>query len=186
MSPESDEVTLVWNSLEGGTYLVASSGDLGTWKTLTATQVASSAASETSLRIAAAVPRPGKEFFRVTRTALTAYDSTGGGNTGGGGGGGGTTQPLTAVSPAAGDRGTTVTVTFTLGGTPPPGPVNPTSATLGTISGTQILRSGNSVSARFVLPANAAIGPVTAAVVFPGPPGTGNVTFNLANGFMIR
>lgn len=186
VAPGTDEVTLVWDSLEGGTYRVETSRDLKSWSTFSSLLPAATSASETRTNIAPANPKPDASFFRVTRTALAAYDSTGGGNTGGGGGGGGAGQPLTAVNPTVGDRGTTITVTFSLGGMTPPANIAPSSATLGTIVGTSIVRNGNNVSARFVLPANTVPGAVTASVIFPGPPGMGNVTFSLANGFTVR
>jgi hypothetical protein len=175
------EVTLAWNALEGGTYTVERSTDLKTW-------------SATEAGIAAVLDRgtlrtstPGDAgFFRVRTTALAAFDPATGTATNGGGGGtpvGG--PPLTSVSPNTATRGTTVTLTMVLGGTTPPATLAPTSALLGTISGTDLQRSGATVTARFVIPANAASGPQTVSVTFPGPPGQGAVTFSLANAVTI-
>jgi hypothetical protein len=176
------EVTLVWNALEGGTYTVERSTDLKTW-------------SATEAGIAAVLDRgtlrtstPGDAgFFRVRTTALAAFDPATGTATNGGGGGGTPVggPPLTSVSPNTATRGTTVTLTMVLGGTTPPATLAPTSALLGTISGTDLQRSGATVTARFVIPANAASGPQTVSVTFPGPPGQGAVTFSLANAVTI-
>lgn len=174
------EVTLVWSTVEGGTYQVESSPNLTTWTT-NVTGVAavgnvgsSPASASTNLN-----------FFRVRQTALASYDSVTNSTTTGGGGGGGGGPVLAGVTPNSASHGTTVTLTMTLGGMAPPTAVNPTSATLGTIAGTSVSRSGGTVTAQFTIPANAAPGAVTVSVVFPGPPGMGDVTFTLANGFTI-
>lgn len=171
------EVTLVWSAVEGGMYQVESSTNLTTWRTNT-TGVA--AVGNVGCQVAATVSNP--DFFRVTQTALASYDSvTNSTNPGGGGGG----PALTNVTPNSGARGTTVTLTMTLGGMAPPAGINPNSALLGAITGTNISRNGTTVTARFAIPANVTPGAVTVSVVFPGPPGMGNVTFTLANGFTI-
>ena len=85
---------------------------------------------------------------------------------------------LASVTPASATRGSTVRVTFVLGGQAPPANLQPASASLGAIAGTAISRAGAQVSATFTLPANATPGRVNAAVVFPGPPGMGTVTFS--------
>ena len=170
------EVTLVWSALEGGTYQVESSPDLAVWKTN-----AAGIAAVGSLGSSVAVANASLDFFRVTRTALAAFDSVTNVTTGGGGTGGGAT--LASVAPNSGSRGSAVTLTMTLAGMAPPAAVNPTSASLGGIAGTNLTRTGTTVTARFVIPANANPGPVTVSVVFPGPPGMGTVTFSLVNGF---
>jgi hypothetical protein len=177
-----DEVTLVWSAVEGGTYQVESSPNLTAWST-NATGVAAvgNRGSHTLSGTGTANPA----FFRVTQTALAEYDpATGTTNNGGGGGGGGPT--LGGIAPTSGQHGTSVALTITLGDMAPPAQVNPTSATLGTIAGTQVKRSGGTVTATFAIPANATPGAVTVSVVFPGPPGQGDVTFTLANGFTVR
>ena len=92
---------------------------------------------------------------------------------------------LAEVNPDRGNRGITVTLMMTLGGMAPPTDVNPRSATLGITSGTHLTRNGATVTALFAIPADAAPGAVTVSVVFPGPPGMGDVTFSLVNGFTI-
>lgn len=177
------EVILEWSSLEGGTYRLDSSPDLKTWKTLAASQAATADSARTA--IAVLVSNVDQEFYRVTRTSVADYDSTGGGGgTGGPGGGGG--PALASVLPMQGNRGTTVTLSMTIAGMAPPANISPTSASLGGIVGTTLVRNGAVVTARFAIPANAIVGPVTVSVVFPGPPGMGLVTFSLVNGFTIQ
>ena len=92
---------------------------------------------------------------------------------------------LTSVSPNTAARGTTVSLTMILGGMTPPTTVAPTSALLGTLSGNNVQRNGNTVTATFTIPATAPSGSQTVSVIFPGPPGQGPVTFSLANAFRI-
>jgi hypothetical protein len=181
----ASEVTLVWNALEGGTYSVERSTDLKNW-TNAQTNIAAVKDQGTLL-----TATPGDaEFFRVRQTALAAFDPATGTATGGGGGGGGGEVPpggpaLTSVSPNTSARGTTVSLTMILGGMTPPPTLAPTAALLGTLSGSNVQRNGNTVTATFTIPANAPSGSQTVSVTFPGPPGQGAVTFTLANAFTI-
>ncbi len=175
---------LTWTGIEGGGYRVERSEDLKSWTSVGETTVT---AGDQALVSTASATDMG--VFRVrlgSVAAQDAVDSVTGGGGGGNGGGGIGGPPITSVAPGSGTRGTSVRVTFTLGGMVPPPNIQPTSASLGTWVGTAIARNGAQVSATFNLPANAAPGPVNAAVVFPGPPGMGNVTFSLANGFIIQ
>ena len=180
------EVTLVWSAVEGGTYQIESTPDLKAW-TPNATGIA--AVGDIGSKAVAGTAAP--DFFRVTRTALADHDSvtnsatTGGGGPGGGGGVGVAGPALASVTPKSGTRGTTVTLTMTLGGNPPPAAVLPRSAALGTITGTGVSRSGTTVTAQFTIPAGTSPGSVTVSVVFPGPPGMGDVTFSLVDGFTV-
>ena len=187
-SPEvsGGKVTLVWSAVEGGTYQVETSSNLTTWSAQGAPVTATSNLAGTT-NTSAGNPN----FARILRTAVANHDSvtnsTTGGGTGGDPGGGGPT--LSGISPVSGNRGTSVVVTLMLAANsqppPPPAGVNPTSATLGAFPGTKLTRNGNNITASFAIPANAPTGPVTVSLVFPGPPGMGNVTFTLANGFTI-
>jgi hypothetical protein len=174
---------LTWNGIEGGGYSVERSEDLKSWTAVGAVTATAGDTASVSLASAGEVAA-----FRVRLGSVAAHDAVdsttgGGGNNGGGGAGG---PPIASVAPGSGARGTSVRVTFTLGGMAPPANVQPASASLGTLVGTALARNGTQVSATFNIPANAAPGPVNAAVVFPGPPGMGNVTFSLANGFIIQ
>ena len=92
---------------------------------------------------------------------------------------------LTSVSPNTGARGSSVSLTMILGGMTPPLTLAPTSALLGTLSGSNLQRNGNTVTATFTIPATAPSGSQTVSVIFPGPPGQGTVTFSLTNAFRI-
>ena len=168
----SGTVTLVWSSVEGGTYRVESASALTNW----VPKVASvSAAANAVVTQSAASTSGSSEFYRVGLTAVASYDTAG---TGGGGGG--------AVAPGGtATRGTTVTVTITLLTTPPQPPANvvPISVTLaGTIVGTAISRPAvGTAQATFVIPANAPTGAQNIVVVFsPGP------TYTLTGGLTIQ
>ena len=171
---------LSWTGIEGGGYTVERSQDLEVWTSVADATVAGGNAAAVTVASAGDVAA-----FRVRLNAVAAHDAVDG--TGNNNGGGGATGPaLASVAPGSGTRGTSVRVTFTLGGMAPPANIQPTSASLGTLVGTALARNGTQVSATFNIPANATPGRVTAAVVFPGPPGMGNVTFSLANGFTIQ
>jgi len=169
---------LTWNGVEGGGYTVERAEDLKSWTSVGETTISAGNTGSAAVASAGDVAA-----FRVRMISVAAHDAVDGTNNGGGGVDG---PALASVTPSSGARGTSVRVTFTLGGQAPPANVQPAAATLGTILGTAITRNGTQVSATFVLPANAVPGSVTAAVVFPGPPGMGNVTFSLANGFTIQ
>lgn len=171
---------LTWTGVEGGGYRVDRSEDLAAW-----TQVAETTAGATPVvTVASAGERANFRAVLTSAAAHDAVDAPANGNNGGGGGLQG--PPLASVTPSAGDRGTTVRVTFVLSGQAPPANLAPKSAQLGSLTGTALTRNGTQVSATFLIPAEAAPGAVLAAVVFPGPAGMGDVTFSLANAFAIR
>jgi len=172
------EVTLVWSAVEGGTYQVQTSSNLVTWTT-NATPV--TAIGNRGTQASASITP--LSFYRITRTGLADHDSVTNSATTGGNPGGG--PLLASVTPSSGARGSVVNVTLRLGGMAPPANVLPTSATLGTLSGTNISRNGTTVTAEFVIPSTAVPGVVSVSLVFPGPAGMGPVTFSLANGFSI-
>ena len=66
----SRTVTLVWSSVEGGTYQVESSTNQTTWTTQTASLSSSGTSTQSSY-----VGVEGTGYGRVTRTALASYDS---------------------------------------------------------------------------------------------------------------
>ena len=71
----SGNVTLSWSAVEGGTYQVSASDNLSTWTTLSPTvTAASNVAAVTETGAAASNPR---RLYKVTRTSLATYDSTG-------------------------------------------------------------------------------------------------------------
>lgn len=172
---------LTWTGIEGGGYQVEQSDDFKAWTTVGEIIVSN---GDTGSATASSAGDLGAFRLKLNSVAThDAVDAAGGGNNGGGG----MTGPaLASVAPGVGSRGSSVRVTFTLGGQAPPANVQPTSASLGTLQGTAISRTGAQVSATFAIPANASPGAVNAVVVFPGPPGMGNVSFTLANGFTIQ
>jgi hypothetical protein len=170
-------VTLTWSSTEGGTYKVEATSDLTTWGTLTSTQAAAANATQTSYVESGAALATPQRVYRVTRTDLAAYDSTGLST----GGSGGTTSTAPGGSAA---RGTTVTVLITLPANPPQPPADniPTSITLGgTISGTNISRpSVDTAQCTFVIPASATLGAQNVVVTFNPAP-----TYTLTGAFTV-
>lgn len=174
---------LTWNGVEGGGYRVDRSEDLNVWVTVAdaITPVQTTASSTITSESSSA-------SFRVRLIDVAAHDAVDAANGGnnGGGGGGAAGPPLASVTPSTGQRGATVQAVLVLGGVAPPPNLQPTSANLGAITGTGLVRNGTQVTGTFRIPANAATGPVTATVVFPGPPGSPSVTFTLPNGFTIQ
>ena len=67
------EVTLTWTSLEGGSYKVEASNDLNTWSTLFPYKTATANSAITSL-VESNATGAGRRFYRLTRSALAAYD----------------------------------------------------------------------------------------------------------------
>ncbi len=154
-------VTLIWSATEGGTYMVLSTTNLTTWTTNSTTVGA-------VLNVASYTNNPTDDhrFYRVARTALATYDPVSGTS------GGGTASFAPGGSAS---RGTTVTVTITLPGSPPNPPANApiTSVVLaGSISGTSISDSTQgTVVATFTIPSNASTGAQNIVVTFTsGPP----------------
>lgn len=182
--PSGNDVTLTWNSLEGGTYKVEGTGDLVAGYTTVATGKAATAAStKTTMTDTNGAVGTAQRFYRVTRTATATYDPVTGTTTAGTG--------ILSVSPASSNRNVTFTLTINLdpGVNPPPvnAPVN--SVTIGTTAGTARTHvSATQVTASFTLPAGAATGPQTVSVTFPGPPEnpTATVTYTLTNGFTVN
>ncbi|HEX7261165.1 MAG TPA: YHYH protein [Luteolibacter sp.] len=173
----SGDVTLIWSAVEGGTYLVEASTDLKSWPDLSPSVTATDdVASMVDPNAKGNFP---SRFYRISRTALAAFDSNGFDYTTGGG-------TSTAVAPGGNAaRGSTVTVTVTLPTSPPNPPANlvPSSITLaGTIIGTAISRpSATTAQATFTIPVNAPTGAQNLVVTFtPGP------TYTLTGGFTIN
>ena len=170
-------VTVMWSSVDGGTYKVEKTNELTTaWSDLQ-TGIASGGIETTFTESLASQGGATKRFYRASRTALASFDTTGFPTTGGGN---------TSVVPGGNAaRGTTVTVTITLPTTPPQPPAAnlPTSVTLaGTITGTAISRPAQgTVIATFAIPAGAPTGAQNVVVVFNPAP-----TYTLTGGFTIQ
>ncbi len=174
-------VTLVWNSVEGGTYQVQSSTTLSDWS-LRATNVASAGLStQFSTNETGTL-----HLYRVARTGLAAYDAVASSTSAGGNG-------ILSVSPTNATRGTSFTLTINLdpaaSPAPPPqsAPIN--SVSVGSIYGTSLVHvSQTQVTATISIPGGATTGAQTVSVVFPGPPNNPSqtVTYTLTNGFDIQ
>jgi hypothetical protein len=177
-------VTLMWSSVEGGTYEVLSSSNLSAWA-MKATNLASQ-----GITTQVSTNKDGSsEFYRVARTALASCDLvTSSGTTSATGGG------ILSVSPNSAGRGTknmTLAINLDPSAQPAPPPQNApiNSASIGTIAGTSLVHvSQTQVQATFSIPANATTGQETVTVVFPGPPGNPSqtVTYTLTSGFTIN
>jgi hypothetical protein len=172
------DVTITWSGIEGGSYTVQSSPDLSAWSNVAADTLSGDDQGQTVDTGGAGNTR---RFYRITRAAaLASFDSTGFDYTTS------TTGNSTANAPGGTvTRGTTVTVTITLPTTPPQPPANliPTGVTLaGSISGTSISRPAQgTVTATFVIPANASSGAQNIVVTFSPNPTytmTGALTIN--------
>lgn len=166
-------VTLTWNALEGGTYLVQSSTNLMDWKT-NATAVAATLNLGSYTNAAAG----DLQFYRAARTALAAFDSAGSG---------GYTPVSYSYSPGgSATRGATVVVTNTLSVPPPSPPLNaplPTVTLAGSIVGIDISHPAtNIVVATFAIPTNAPTGSQNIVITF----GNGTQPPPWANSFTIN
>jgi hypothetical protein len=161
-------VTLTWSALEGGTYQVEDSTNLGSWNVV--------ATGVTPNEISAGYTNnstTGNMFYRVGRTSVASYQ--GAGTTTFSTSGTGTTGATVNAPGGTVGPDTTVTVSITLPGTPPNPPANApiTSVTLGgSINGTSLSdTTSGTVVATFTIPANATTGTQSIVVTFGIPPG---------------
>jgi len=173
----NDDVTIAWNSVEGGTYTLQASGDLSSSNNWTAlsTNIAADVGTVTAV-VETGGGTNSQRFYRVARTSLAPFWPAAGST-----GGGGIDAGISSVSPTSGDAGQDVTLTITLDSSyvppPPPDMIQPTGATLTgptTITATSATRDTST-------------GIVTATFDLTGkPPGTYtvNVTFNTPNGVL--
>lgn len=73
----SGDLTLTWNSVEGGTYKIEASPDLKSWSTLQSSLPASANASQTSWTEpkSSQPANTQRRFYRLQRTGLATYDT---------------------------------------------------------------------------------------------------------------
>ncbi len=171
LNVQNGTVTLSWSAVEGGSYQVEATTDFSSWTVLgtgvSPNQITGGYTNVTSLP---------DRFYRVGRTSVASFDSAG------------TTVFSTASFAPGGSasRGSTVTVTITLPGSPPNPPANApiTSVTLaGSIGGTSVSDSApGTVVATFTIPSNASIGAQNVVVTFQNPA----PTYTLTGGFTIN
>jgi hypothetical protein len=128
VNDETGDVTLTWSAVEGGTYLVEASTDLGTWPDLTPSVTATDDVA--TFTETGAKNSFDTRFYRVSRTSLATFDSNGFDYTQSGGGGLSTAAPGGTVT-----RGSTYTLTINIpaNSMPPVPPANVavTSVTVG-------------------------------------------------------
>ncbi len=76
VNPSSGDMTLTWNSLEGGIYQVEASTNLTAWSIIAPNVPASSNSTQTPItENAAALPANNtRRFYKITRTATATYD----------------------------------------------------------------------------------------------------------------
>ena len=180
---KNGSVTLSWSAIEGGSYQVEATTNLAnssSWTVLgtgvSPNQITGGYTNVTSLD---------KRFYRVGRTSVANFDSAGTTLFNNGGYG------IVSISPVSGNRGTTNTLTINLDSSvnPPPANAPVNSVTVGTITGASNVHvSQTQVTGSIAIPANAATGPQTVSVVFPGPPENPSqtVTYTLTNCFTIN
>lgn len=171
-------ITLVWSAAEGGTYLVESTNDYSD-QSIKAIVVA----GVTNRGNYSAATRNNGQSFRIKRTALAKFDSVQRASAGGNG--------ILSITPASGRRGSVVDISIDLDPMmdPPPRFAPIIGVKLGTIpaaGNTHVSRT--QVASRFLIPDNAANGPQTLSVTFPGPPDdpSQTVTYTIVNGFTIN
>jgi hypothetical protein len=178
-------ITPTWTSIDGGTYKLESSSNMSTWTDLLTNIVSGGSTTSAPDNTASASTR---RFYRVTRTAVANYDSTGNGGTGTGGGG---TQGISTVAPGTGNRGAATALTITLNSAftpaPPPNNVQPTAVTLtragaATITATSSTRNAGTgvVTSNFTIPAAATTGAYSVNATF------GPNTWSLTSGFTVN
>jgi hypothetical protein len=172
----NNTVTLVWSSVEGGTYQVESSTNLTTWSNKAVNITAQGNTTQNSF-----AGNSQGEFYKAVMTNLASYDPVTSTASGG----------ISSVSPTAYATGSSFVLTIYLNPDATPGlppasaPIN--SVTIGSNSGASPVHvSQTEVQATFDL--SGATGAQTVTVVFPGPPGTPQdvVTYTLANGFTVQ
>ena len=115
----------------------------------------------------------------------------GGGNPNDGGQTGGGEDIITNVNPSDGLSGDTLTLNISLNGNTrpplPPQQIQPRSVSVGTIDLNNLTRpSRTTIRGTLKIPKNAQKGTKGITIIFPGPPGVNNVTFNGEDKFEIK
>lgn len=170
---DGNAVEVTWSSVEGGVYQLTNGS-----RVVKKAKAAAKESTETSFLDKRVSAETLASDYTVTRTGLAAYDSSF------------PSTGILSVLPNKAAPGKTVTVTIDLDPrlNPPPKMAPVDSASLGSIADTRATHlSATRVSAVFTIPANAAPGPQTVSVTFPGPQDNPNaaLTLTLANGFTI-
>ena len=196
MTTASDQVTLAWTSIEGGSYRIEESADFQDWTT--ASDNESSQGAET-VRSISSEDRP-VAFYRIILTDVEDHDTTGSSNAGAGQD---TQDPNTnlqapdqnegassniQVNPASAERGSnnvSLTLTMETNTTPPlpPSQITPSTVMIGDIQATSISRNNNIITILLNIPSNVPTGPQSITITFPGPGGQTGPTYTSENAF---
>jgi hypothetical protein len=178
-------VSLKWTGIDGGSYQVEASTNLTSWASLasglTINTYTTNGPGSTYLD---SVGTLDKRFYRVSRTAVAAFDPLTGTT-------GSTAQGISSVSPVSTNRNVTFAMTITLNTSytpaPPPNNVAPTGVTLARTGATTITATSSSrnsttgiVTANFTIPSTATVGAYTVNCIF------GPNTWSLTNGFNVN
>jgi hypothetical protein len=162
----SDDIVLVYDSVEGGSYRIEAVSNLisGSSETLASNLV--SAGQSSSYTHTNGLLNSG--FYKVHLDELAAFDNAGFeyGSPG--------PDLIEPVDPASGPAGTSINLTITLDADAspplPPAGVTPGSVTVGGINATSIVRVDNTtVTAVLPIPGGTSTGTVDVIVSFPGP-----------------
>jgi hypothetical protein len=169
-------VTLIWSSVEGGTYRVESSTDSAGWTTRAAD------VPSQGLKTQARLEGDAGAAYRVVRTGLAPYNPVTRNGSG-----------IAGISPSTAARGDSVTVTISLDLTteppPPPAQAPVSSVSIGGIEGSDLRHlNRRQAQATITIPPDAPAGAKTVTVMFPGPPFEPDrpVAYTLPDGFTIR
>lgn len=186
---EGGDVRLGWSAVEGGSYRVEATDGTTGWTVLGSAGTVTGGNEGSYTEVGGALSA--RRFYRVARTGLAAYDSSGfGGSDGGGGGGGGGTS--VAVPGGTVQRGGSYALTITIpaGATPPVPPANvpPSAVTIGgSAAGVSAVVhvSQYVVSCTWAVPAGSATGPRNVVVSFVNPQGA-TISYTLSGGITVN
>ena len=204
-SGSRSQTTITWDSVEGGHYAIwgVSRNGGGSPKPIIA-DVKSAGTHTTAALPPGETPRDW--YYEARLTSLDPYDATGhtarrgggrgprgnGGNAGNGPGNNPANDPngtIAQTTPTAARRGETITLRLTLGDNPPapPAKIAPLGARIGALAAQYVTWDGETLVAKFVLPATFPPGVFDVTVTFPAPPDhAGNLVFREIGAFTVR
>lgn len=176
-TPSGSNVTFTWSAVEGGTYTVQASSNLSAWTTLSTT---ATAGDDTAAVTETGAASNSRRFYRVKRTSLAGFDTSGFNYTSGSGGG--TSAAVTAPGGTV-TRGQTyaVTVNIPTNNNPPAPPATFAVNTL-TVGGSAVGISGAAHPSQYVVtftytvPAEMTTGAKNIVMTFTGAPPTLTLT----------
>ena len=196
MTSASDQVTLTWTSVEGGSYRIEESSNFQDWTTASNSETSQGSVTEGSV----STGNQPAAFYRVTLTNVADHDATESSTTGAGqdtqdpntnpqtpnqNGGVSTNIQVTPASAARGSNNVRLTLTMDANAAPPlpPAQVTPSTVTVGGINTASISRNNNTITIMLNIPSDATTGPQSITVTFPGPGGQTGPTYTSENAF---